>query len=86
VDTLGKPADQARLRPGRPAGHTIEPEPRSTSQLVHGFRLRGVGYDGPLNIEHEDTLVNSIEGVRRAATLLKEVVLVEPADWKPANI
>jgi sugar phosphate isomerase/epimerase len=50
------------------------------------YALRSVGYDGTLNIEHEDTLVNSIEGVRRAATLLKQVVLVEPADWKPANI
>jgi sugar phosphate isomerase/epimerase len=63
---------------GHPAGATF------WADFV--YALRGVGYDGTLNIEHEDTLVNSIEGVRRAATLLKQVVLVEPADWKPADI
>jgi sugar phosphate isomerase/epimerase len=50
------------------------------------YNLRSVGYDGTLNIEHEDTLVNSVEGVGRAASLLKQVVLEAPADWKPANI
>jgi sugar phosphate isomerase/epimerase len=50
------------------------------------YTLRSVGYDGTLNIEHEDTLVNSVEGVRRAADLLKQIVLVEQPDWKPANI
>jgi sugar phosphate isomerase/epimerase len=50
------------------------------------YTLRSVGYDGTLNIEHEDTLVNSVEGVRRAAELLKQIVLVEQPDWKPANI
>jgi sugar phosphate isomerase/epimerase len=50
------------------------------------YTLRSVGYDGTLNIEHEDTLVNSVEGVGRAARLLKQIVLVEPPDWTPANI
>ena len=50
------------------------------------YTLRAVGYEGTLNIEHEDTLVNSVEGVGRAADLLKQVVLAEPPDWKPANI
>jgi sugar phosphate isomerase/epimerase len=50
------------------------------------YTLRSVGYDGTLNIEHEDTLVNSVEGVGRAANLLKQIVLVESPDWKPANI
>jgi sugar phosphate isomerase/epimerase len=50
------------------------------------YTLRSVGYDGTLNIEHEDTLVNSVEGVGRAADLLKRIVLVEQPDWKPANI
>ena len=31
-------------------------------------------------------LVNSVEGISRAANLLKQIVLVEPPDWKPANI
>jgi hypothetical protein len=39
-----------------------------------------------LNIEHEDVLVNSVEGVTRAADLLKRVALVETPDWKPAAV
>ena len=50
------------------------------------YQLRAVGYDGTLNIEHEDALVNSLEGVGRAARLLKQVALVEAPDWKPADI
>ncbi|MFC0450147.1 sugar phosphate isomerase/epimerase family protein [Rhodococcus jostii] len=50
------------------------------------YNLRAVGYDGTLNIEHEDALVNSLEGVGRAADLLKQVALVEPPDWTPANV
>lgn len=50
------------------------------------YNLRAAGYDGTLNIEHEDALVNSVEGVGRAATLLDQVALVAPADWNPANI
>jgi sugar phosphate isomerase/epimerase len=50
------------------------------------YSLRSVGYDGTLNIEHEDVLVNSAEGVTRAATLLQRVVLADPPDWKPADI
>jgi sugar phosphate isomerase/epimerase len=50
------------------------------------YNLRAAGYDGTLNIEHEDALVNSVEGVRRATDLLKHVALVEPPDWTPANV
>src|SRR6478736_4764418 len=50
------------------------------------YNLRGAGYDGTLNIEHEDALVNSVEGVGRATDLLKQVALVEPPDWMPANV
>jgi sugar phosphate isomerase/epimerase len=50
------------------------------------YQLRLVGYDGTLNIEHEDALVNSLDGVGRAARLLKAVTLVEAPDWKPADI
>ncbi|WP_306370986.1 sugar phosphate isomerase/epimerase [Nocardiopsis sp. CC223A] len=48
--------------------------------------LRSVGYDGTLNIEHEDTLVNAVEGVGRAVGLLKRVALVEAPDRTPAKI
>lgn len=50
------------------------------------YALRAAGYDGTLNIEHEDVLVNSEEGVRRAATLLKKVVLRATPDWQPAEV
>jgi len=50
------------------------------------YALRSVGYDGTLNIEHEDVLVNSVEGVTRAARLLQRVVLIEAPDWKPADV
>lgn len=50
------------------------------------YTLRSVGYDGPLNIEHEDVLVSADEGVRRSAELLKSVVLREAPDWAPARI
>jgi sugar phosphate isomerase/epimerase len=50
------------------------------------YTLRSVGYDGTLNIEHEDSLVNSVEGVGKAAELLKQVILVDAPDWKPAIV
>jgi sugar phosphate isomerase/epimerase len=50
------------------------------------YTLRSVGYDGTMNIEHEDVLVNSVEGVTRAAEMLKRVALVESPDWKPADV
>jgi sugar phosphate isomerase/epimerase len=50
------------------------------------YELRAVGYDGTLNIEHEDSLVNSVEGVSKAADLLNQVILRDAPDWAPANI
>jgi sugar phosphate isomerase/epimerase len=50
------------------------------------YTLRSVGYDGTLNIEHEDVLVNAVEGVTRAAQTLNRVALREAPDWKPANV
>ncbi|WP_345471825.1 sugar phosphate isomerase/epimerase [Glutamicibacter ectropisis] len=50
------------------------------------YELRAAGYDGTLNIEHEDVLVNSEEGVRRAAGLLRKVALQGAPDWTPAQV
>jgi sugar phosphate isomerase/epimerase len=50
------------------------------------YSLRSVGYNGPLNIEHEDVLVNSGEGVRKSAELLSSVLLRDAPDWAPARI
>ena len=43
-------------------------------------------YNGTLNIEHEDALVNSVEGVGRAADLLQQIALVDPPDWTSAKV
>jgi sugar phosphate isomerase/epimerase len=50
------------------------------------YTLRSVGYDGTLNIEHEDVFVNSVEGVTRAADMLRRIVLFDTPDWKPADV
>ncbi|SNT10377.1 sugar phosphate isomerase/epimerase family protein [Rhodococcoides kyotonense] len=63
---------------GHPAGATF------WADFV--YNLRAVGYDGTLNIEHEDALVNSVEGVGKAATLLRQVALVDAPDWQPADV
>jgi sugar phosphate isomerase/epimerase len=50
------------------------------------YALRAAGYDGPLNIEHEDVLVGSREGVVRSAQLLRSVILRDRPDWAPARV
>lgn len=40
--------------------------------------LRLVGYDYVLSIEHEDSLMSSNEGLRKAIHFLKQVVITEP--------
>ncbi|GAA4406021.1 sugar phosphate isomerase/epimerase family protein [Tsukamurella soli] len=50
------------------------------------YALRRVGYQGPLNIEHEDVLVGAEEGVRKSAALLHSAVLRDAPDWSPARI
>jgi sugar phosphate isomerase/epimerase len=39
--------------------------------------LRMVGYDGVLSIEHEDSLMSSDEGLRKAVRLLRNVLITE---------
>ena len=39
--------------------------------------LRMVGYDGPLSIEHEDSLMSSSEGLAKAVEFLKKVLIFE---------
>ncbi len=50
------------------------------------YRLRMCGYDGWLSIEHEDVLLNSLEGLEKSVTLLKSVMPVAPFDFKPQDI
>ncbi|TPI40678.1 sugar phosphate isomerase/epimerase [Mesorhizobium sp. B3-1-6] len=50
------------------------------------YRLKMAGYDGWLSIEHEDVLLNSLEGLEKSVALLKGVMPSAPADFKPQDI
>ena len=84
LDTLPPNAARERswnyvtLGHGHPGGATF------WSEFV--YSLRGVGYDGPLNIEHEDVLVGSEEGIRRSVAVLSSAILRDAPDWSPARI
>ena len=41
--------------------------------------LRLVGYDHVISIEHEDSAMSAGEGLRKAISFLKEILIVEPA-------
>jgi sugar phosphate isomerase/epimerase len=47
------------------------------------YRLRMVGYDGWLSIEHEDVMLSRVEGVRKSVELLHAVAPSEAGDYKP---
>ena len=50
------------------------------------YRLRMAGYDGWLSIEHEDVLLNSLEGLEKSVALLKGVMPTAPSDFTPQAI
>ena len=50
------------------------------------YRLRMVGYDGWLSIEHEDVMLSRIEGVKKSVELLKNVAPSEASDYKPQEM
>ncbi|MQX24111.1 TIM barrel protein [Sinorhizobium meliloti] len=50
------------------------------------YRLKMADYDGWLSIEHEDVLLNSLEGLEKSVALLKGVMPVAPSDFKPQSI
>ena len=50
------------------------------------YRLKMGGYDGWLSIEHEDVLLNSLEGLEKSVALLKGVMPVAPSDYAPQAI
>jgi len=45
--------------------------------------LRLIGYDGALSIEHEDSLMTSREGLKKAVAFLRDVVINEPKGDAP---
>jgi len=50
------------------------------------YRLRMAGYDGWLSIEHEDVLLNSVEGLEKSVALLRGLMPAAPADYRPQAI
>ncbi len=50
------------------------------------YRLKMAGYDGWLSIEHEDVLLNSLEGLEKSVSLLQGLMPVAPSDYKPQDI
>ena len=50
------------------------------------YRLKMAGYDGWLSIEHEDVLLNSLEGLEKSVALLQGVMPVAPSDFAPQAI
>jgi hypothetical protein len=75
------------LQPGKSAGFGL-----GISHLGYGhgaqfwltsFRLRSVGYDGVLSIEHEDPLMDAEEAIGRAVDLLRNAVFFGPPSGVP---
>ena len=50
------------------------------------YRLRMAGYDGWLAIEHEDVLLNSLEGLEKSVALLRTVMPTAASDYTPPAI
>lgn len=50
------------------------------------YRLKMAGYDGWLSIEHEDVLLNSVEGLQKSVALLRSVMPTAAADFSPQPI
>lgn len=50
------------------------------------YSLKMAGYDCWLSIEHEDVLLNSLEGLEKSVALLKGVMPVAASDFKPQDI
>lgn len=50
------------------------------------YRLKMGGYDGWLSIEHEDILLNSLEGLEKSVALLKSVIPVAASDFRLQEI
>lgn len=79
-------------------GSLVDIPARSWSYITLGFghgeewwrqfcyRLKMAGYDGWLSIEHEDVLLNSLEGLEKSVTLLRNVMPVAESDFKLQNI
>lgn len=50
------------------------------------YHLRMAGYDGCVSIEHEDVLLNSLEGLERSVVLLRGVLPTAPSDFRLQDV
>lgn len=50
------------------------------------YRLRMVGYDEWISVEHEDANLSRVEGVRKSFELLRSTVIREPSDYEVQKI
>lgn len=50
------------------------------------YRLKMAGYNGWLSVEHEDVMLNSLEGLEKSIALLKGVMPVATSDYAPQAI
>ena len=50
------------------------------------YRLKMAGYDGWLAIEHEDVMLNALEGLEKSVALLQAVMPAAAADYQPQAI
>lgn len=50
------------------------------------YHLKMAGYDGWLSIEHEDVLLNALEGLEKSVALLRGVMPKAPSDYAPQAI
>ena len=50
------------------------------------YRLKMAGYDGWISIEHEDVLLNSLEGLEKSVALLTNIIPAAPADYMPQDL
>ena len=79
-------------------GNLVDIPNRSWSYVTLGFghgeewwrqfcyHLTMAGYDGWLSIEHEDVLLNSVEGLEKSISLLRSVMPAKPSDYAPQDI
>lgn len=50
------------------------------------YRLKMAGYDGWISIEHEDVLLNALEGLEKSVSLLQGVMPSAASDYRPQEI